>query len=295
MQQSLKPLSFGEILDGAFTLYRRNFSTFAATVLAPGVLAARAHLALGRPRLTAASSRDRGAMVRAVVGPGGLTFLLGSLLGAVMWCALVRQASRAYSGEPTSLADGLNAAGRSALPLLGAALVAAVLVGVPVMAGGLFVPATGAMMAGAGLILRLLVLLMLVLAYAAMCLAFMAVFAVVAPAVVCEGRGPFAAVNRSYLLVRGSFLPVMGLILVVTVMELLIARGVDAAGGAFGILGPEAVGATLVVRQALGLGISVFAAPLAAALMVVLYFDLRVRTEALDVQMMTDRLAVAAG
>ena len=32
-QPLLRPLGFGEILDGAFTLYRRNFPTFALTSL----------------------------------------------------------------------------------------------------------------------------------------------------------------------------------------------------------------------------------------------------------------------
>ena len=39
---NLRPLSFGEILDSAFTLYRRNFATFVLTALIPtGVLIGR--------------------------------------------------------------------------------------------------------------------------------------------------------------------------------------------------------------------------------------------------------------
>jgi hypothetical protein len=48
-----------------------------------------------------------------------------------------------------------------------------------------------------------------------------------------------------------------------------------------------------ITQQVLAMGVGVLTGPFMIAVIVLLYFDRRVRTEALDVQMMTDRLAVA--
>jgi hypothetical protein len=61
-------------------------------------------------------------------------------------------------------------------------------------------------------------------------------------------------------------------------------------------MNPETLPTTqqLMTQQVLGWAVGVLTTPFMVSVIVLQYFDRRVRTEALDVQMMADRLAVAA-
>jgi hypothetical protein len=288
-----QPLSFGEVLDSAFSLYRRNFATFAATVLVPGAVVAAANVLWIGPLLDAGRSKDLGTMGAALMDGGAVLLLLSAVLAAVTWCALTHQVAQVYSGEPTSLVGGLRAARGSALPLLGAWLIGMVCVGVPLLVGGWFVARTAIVMMDAGPVLMLLIVPVLTLAYLAACLALLALFFAVAPAVVCEGMGSAAAVVRSVQLARGALLRVMALVAVLLVMDALIRRGMAALIFRGTQPGVEPSTLTMIAQQLLALSIQGFTVPFTVGVLMVAYYDRRVRTEALDVQMMTDFLAIA--
>jgi hypothetical protein len=117
---TLRPLGFGEILDGAFSLYRRNFGPFVLTALVPSI----ALLAGGLVYATALSGfvRDGGdptAAMAAIAGPFLLFIVLTALATFVSWGALTRQASQAFTGAPVSVPDGLKAGLRAFLPSWG--------------------------------------------------------------------------------------------------------------------------------------------------------------------------------
>ena len=269
----LRPLGFGEILDGAFTLYRRHFAVFAPT-----------------------------SAFITLVGMGGFSLFGGVPLGILatlslmaLYGALTRQAVQAYTGQPTSLADGLQAGVRAVPPLLGAAIVAGVGLAVAVFVSIFLAGIVAAVLASMGSVIAVAGVAAVVLAVLAVFAGVVSLLFAVLPAVVVEGAGAVRALERSFQLARGALPQVAGLMVVsVCITYLPMAAVLELTGGFAAALNPEASGgAQGVMRQLLGMVVNILTIPFLAAVMVVLYFDRRVRTEALDVQLMADRLAVA--
>lgn len=258
----LRPLSFGEILDGAFVLYRRHFAAlFVATLVAfvPTILF---WIVVG---LSLPAGMDPlGSIATFVIEPYSI------VAPAVVWGALMYQVSQAYLGGEVSVGAGYRIAFRRSLALL----VALVIYFVLFMLG-------------------------LVLLIVPGIIATIVLFAVW-QAIVLEGKGPFAAVSRSLQLARGAWKRIFGL----TVVSMIIAFMPSILGTAtmFWIYGMETfndpimeiasdLGWAYLAMNVLNDLLSALTYPYFAAVMVLLYYDRRVRTEALDLEMATDRLA----
>jgi hypothetical protein len=292
----LRPLAVGEILDGAFTLYRRNLPTFLVTALIPTLAVAAGFVLLGSGYVEAMTNSDPTAMVTQMMSGLWKMMLLGFAATLVMWPALTRQAAQAYTGQPTSVADGFSAGARATLPLLGASVVA----GIAMMLAGFGVAIVltvvvlifGAMGAVMGIVGAVLVMLGYLAFFS---VAFAVLFAVV-PAVVVEGAGPIVALERSFTLARSALGKVTGVMTVAMLISYLPIMAVMAlTGGLARMMDPSNVPSAgqFITQQLLSTGVGVLTTPFLASVVVLLYFDRRVRTEALDVQMMTDSLAVA--
>jgi len=293
---NLRPLSFGEILDGAFTLYRRNFVTFVVTAMIPAAVIVVAFLALGGGIVAAMTSPDPTAIFGALLGGGLLVMVVGFGAWLTVWGGLTHQASEAYTGQPASVSDGLRAGFRAALPMILSGLLA--FLGIMVAAIGVFIvmavvlgifAAMGGVMAGLGVLLAFV-------GWCAFMLVASAVLFAVAPAIVVEKAGAIEALERSFALARGALGRVIGLMLVTILITYLPSMAVMMVTGGFSqMMNPEAVptASQVITQQVLGMGVSILTTPFMVAVIVLLYFDRRVRTEALDVQMMADRLAVA--
>jgi hypothetical protein len=283
----LRPLAFGEVLDAAFGLYRRNFFALAALVLVPAAVGIAGLVMTG---------------VAGAAGSGAGSVLMLLLLGVALivsmvsvWGALTHLFARAYGGPAPSVGDALGAGLRAFFSLLGAGFLA----WVAMLAAGLGLGIVFGVLAvvlgdGIGGIVALIVLYPVSIVTN---LVISALFFFAAPAVMAEGKGALAAVSRSVELARGAIGRIVGLY-VVSVMILYLpvagvgfvaalATGIGALGG-----GAEAVAAGLFLFAGLGLAFALVT-PFLLAVAVVQYFDRRVRTEALDVQAVADRLALA--
>jgi hypothetical protein len=291
---SLRPLGFGEILDGAFSLYRRNFGPFVLTALVPsiGLLAGGLIYAVALGGYLREGG-DPTAAAGAIAGPFLLFIVLTALATFVSWGALTRQAAQAFTGAPVSVPDGLKAGLRALFPMLGAAFLAGLVVLVVGFAvgilGGIFTMVLGAV----GLILMgvgMLVMYMLAIT----------IFAGVAPAIVVERQGPLSALTRSWDLVNGALWRTVGLVVVSVLIAYLPVVAVMFVTGTTGMmLNPTSAAAmpgagALIAQQVLAWIAGVLTTPFMVSVFVLTYFDRRVRTEALDVQVMTDSLAPAA-
>lgn len=294
----LRPLGFGEVLDSAFTLYRRRFGSFVAAALVP---------TLAMLAVTWITGFTPGADPATIGIGAALTFLLVLGMGMlVMWGALTHLASSGYGGVPASAGDGLRVAASRFFPLLGASILVvfilmAAFMGIALVLGVLMaiaIPAMGAggepgamlaVLLGAGMVLVMLVLYALAAAF------FFAVF----PAVVVEGKGPATAVGRSVQLARGALGRLVGLVVVCGFIVYLPIIGVAVLTGTFSTLydpaaAQAAYGSTaFVLQQVLTWTAWALTMPFFVAALVVQYYDRRVRTEALDVQAAADRLAIA--
>jgi hypothetical protein len=114
-------------------------------------------------------------------------------------------------------------------------------------------------------------------------------------AVVVEGKGPAAAILRSVELARGALARIFGVVAVAFGISYLPILGVLAIiGAAGGFSDPEAMLApgshAMLIQQAVSMVATTLTTPFLAAVLVVQYYDRRVRTEGLDVQDAADRL-----
>lgn len=273
MHPALKPLSFAEILDGAFVLYRRGFSTLAGTALLTAAVATAAGVLL-----------SGGAVVPSIVFSA-----VDLAVYAVAWGALTWQVSRLYTGLPASVNDGLQAAGAALLPLLGAWLIALVLYGIPVFLAGRVVFRMGVRVGveAGGAPAGMLLMAIPALAYGALFVVSLALSFAIAPAVVLEGAGPWRAVARSYRLAGDAILRVGALALVVVALYVLLAQGLLTIGGWSG--DPFAIASAPV--QLILAGGRALLLPFAVGAALLMYYDLRVRTEGLDLEALADGLA----
>ncbi|HEX6369565.1 MAG TPA: hypothetical protein VF006_11665 [Longimicrobium sp.] len=291
-----RPLAFGEILDGAFTLYRRNFATFALTALIPTIGVIAGFLMLGDGFVAAMTSTNPEEMAVELLSGMAIVILLGTVGALTMWPALTHEAVQAYTGRPTSVGDGFRAGFRVLLPLLGAAclawfalVVAGMGVAIVLVVIMMVFTAMGGVMVGVGMVITGIL-------YVAFVLGAVALLFAVVPAVVVEGAGPLEALERSFTLARGALGHVVGVILVAVLIAYLPMMAVMALTGGFAqIINPKAIPSPgqFITQQVLGMGVGILTTPFLVAVIVLLYFDRRVRTEALDVQMATDSLAVA--
>jgi hypothetical protein len=290
---TLRPLGFGEILDGAFSLYRRNFGPFVLTALVPsiGLLAGGLIYAVAHGEYLREGG-DPATAAAAILGPFLLYIVLTSLATFVSWGALTRQAAQAFTGGPVSVPDGLKAGLRALLPMLGAGFLAGLAIGVVAFGAGILAAVFAMVLGLIGaivMVIGLLVLSMLVIT----------IFAGVAPAIVFEGKGPLSALTRSFDLVKGALWRTMGLVVVSVLIAYLPVVAVMFVTGTTGMMtNPTSAAAmpgagALIAQQVLAWIAGVLTTPFMVSVFVLTYFDRRVRTEALDVQVMTESLAPA--
>jgi hypothetical protein len=123
-----------------------------------------------------------------------------------------------------------------------------------------------------------------VIGFGVLPLAVMAWFLVTAPVIGAEGLGPIAAMRRSARLVSRRFWIVLGLAL----LSFLVEQLFEAAIGLVPVLlatylGTE--GVAWVIPAAIGILTQLITLPVVASITVLIYLDLRVRTEGLDLEL----------
>ena len=175
------------------------------------------------------------------------------------------QVARAYTGAPVTTREAIDRGFKRSLPLVGAYI----LVGIMSMFGLL------AFIIGAILV-------------------WVSAFAVV-PAVVLERRGPADAISRSWQLIKGAW----GEVFLVLIIAYFIAAMPGFAVSMVTMIGgmvltgfdPDKMMAVQGVGQVLSQVARTLTIPFSIGATVLLYYDRRVRSEALDVQMMAESLA----
>lgn len=264
----LRPLSFGEILDGAFVLYRRHFAVFFTTALIPLLPVA---LLWGAFGLVSGGGMDVEGTAAAVTFLVAYPVMIVGML--LMWGALIHETAQAVEGRPVDRAEAYRTAFRRMLPMLGASI--------------LFF-----FLAGLGLLL-LVVPMFLVM------IALFAVWQVV----VIEERGPLEALSRSRELARGAWGRIFGIqvvsyiIVMIPAMLVGMVTGMAMFGAMMASGDPDAaagmVGWLTAANNVLSMLVSALTTPFMTAALTLLYYDRRVRTEALDLVLATEELDAA--
>jgi hypothetical protein len=119
----------------------------------------------------------------------------------------------------------------------------------------------------------------------------------VAPAVVLEKKGPSEAISRSWQLIKGGWGEVFLIMFVAWLIAFMPGFAVSVIATIIGVIGAGDDPGKLVAAQAAGQVLSQLVrtatVPFSLGTTVLLYYDRRVRNEALDVQMMAEALPQA--
>ena len=117
---------------------------------------------------------------------------------------------------------------------------------------------------------------------------FLAASWLIAPAVATlEGTGPVTTLRRSWQLSGGHRWRVLGLLLLLIVLQIII--GVLLSAVLLATFAADTATRT-VLQQVVNLAVNVLWAPIQWATFTVLYYDLRVRKEAYDLQLAAEAL-----
>lgn len=293
----LRPLTLGEIYDGAFRAIRSNpLVMFGLAIIVVGIGAV---VQLG---FTAAAFGRIERAAQAGVVELEAFFSVGTMAGVLLSSAAVSLAtlvleglailsvSESVLGRKVTLAQvWQRARGRlwrliALSLLLGLAGVVAV-----VGAGALVVLLAVAIaeLSGDGVVLLVVLVPVLLLALAVL-FAFFAVRLMLATCVVMlEGTGVLASIARSWRLTRGNFWRLFGIMLLtvvlVTILVSILSVPFSMFGSVFAMQGDIMVPLILSsIGQLVGSAVSI---PVMAAVLALLYIDVRMRKEGLDVEL----------
>ena len=279
----LRPLGIGELLDAAFKIYRTRFKTLVLCVLVPVVpiiIVQQLVLASVTDDLTTTQNGSvRFDFTATAVTAIGVVVLLSILLGLLATAACTRAVTAAYLDQPTTWQESLRFALRKVGPLLLLALVAAAasfaVVFLIAFIAALVHPATVVLTIPAAIYLLVRLLLIIV------------------PVRLVEDVGAVASLRRSWSLVGGrwwaSFALVVILVILTFVLTLLLQTLLVTIP--VGATGSTVVAGILNTRS--WILTNVITTPIGAAVLTLLYFDLRVRKEGLDLELLADRIGEA--
>jgi hypothetical protein len=291
----LRPLSLTDIFNGAAAYIRTNLkATLGLTAIIVVTTQIITLIAAAGP--LAAASRLRTAPADELTG-GDITawLLAAALAGLVAWLAdvllsgtLTVVVGRAVFGS--TIGPGETWARiRGRLPAL-IGLVAVECVGLVMLCGlvGLIVAAVGAAGSAAA---GVLIAFPLVLVSIATVVYFYTVLSFAPVLIVLERLPVIDAITRSIALVRNSFWRILGIRILTWLVVTLIA-GAIAAPLLAGSNGSPLIGATVgAVGSAIG---RIITAPFSAGVVVLLYTDRRIRSEAFDLVLQTGAAGGAA-
>jgi len=290
----LRPLQFGDILDGAVKAVRFNPKSMvglSALVLAVFLIPSAA-LGVGSTHLMASFLNRFGPEAQAFLGaPSSLIQSISTgLATALLSGLLIQVVGQAVLGRKDDIGMTWRTTRGRLLPLLALVLLT-----------GAFSLVTAALLLGPGVLLVLndtigagviLLLLGLVCAFA-LALYVSTKIALAAPAIVLEGHGVIAGLRRSFALTKGAavFWRILGISLAAGLLAAVVGALLGAPFSIIGvaiatIAGQDSEGGQMVVTfvsHLSGLLSGAITTPFVAAVTGLLYIDRRMRLEALDV------------
>lgn len=277
----LRPLSVGEILDVAIKIYRANFIQLAkavALVVAPVYVV----IALVQVSITGSSSAAGGAVAGNLGQPGAfpsidpgavatalagalVIFLLALVAGQLALAACFKGVSDAYLGGTPEWLGSL----RFALARLRSLIWLAIKFVVLVTLGFLLFAVPGVWLYG--------------------------IWSMAVPVLLLEGRRGRQALRRSRALVRDRWWPTSGAVFLGYLLALVVSFSV---GNILPLVAVAASGdnqtVSLAVRLVAQTAASVLTTPFVASVVAVVYFDLRVRKEGFDLELLADQIGSPA-
>jgi len=293
-------MTVSDILDGAFRLMKANaravFPIVAVFVVPLQVIAAFAQRnlfggaglldAISDPSLASQGTFQTDADALVGIGAGLLNILVLPFLAG----AISQVVAASYLGQELGAAEALRSTLRRSWALFGAWVVVHVLQLAGFLVAGAILLAlvlTGAPQAG-----LVVALLLGVVTGVPVLLAVMALSVAVAPAIVVEDLGPIAGIRRSWTLARRRFWAVLGTALLAGLIASTLGQilgFIPSLGGL--LLGLQGGWVLLAVGAILT---ALITQPIVAIVATLQYFDLRIRYEGFDLEVIAAELAGSA-
>jgi hypothetical protein len=306
----LRPLVVGEILDGAFSSIRQNpkatlglsailmtiagVITTTITLIMRGLIGGISQPNLGSNATSAQVWHFVGRALAVLGAPALVSIVLAILMQSILAGLLTAVIGRGVLGHRITAREAWRIAAPRLPAVIGAAFaVVGILVGLWALLGlvllGLYLAgAPSALIVGLG-VLGFFPALVLTIWFGVM-------LTLATPAVVLERQGPLQSLRRSWRLVSRSFWRVFGILLLAGLIVVIaggilqfpfaIASGATAFGsGALSGNGPGVV--STLIGAVGGIVASTVTRPIAAGVIVLLYVDMRMRKEGLDLALQT--------
>jgi hypothetical protein len=269
---ALRPLRVGEILDAGIKVYLKNARTLmglTAVVVVPFQLLSAVVLLStvsngGQiPRGLASVGVSRTSDQAASLGANLTLTVTGLVIGVLTTAACVKAVSDIYLDQTADVRSSLRFTLRRLGSLVWLEILTFVLLGLAFVA--LVIPG--------------------IWLYAA--------WSVATPALLIEGCHGRRALGRSFRLVRGRWWQTTGVRLVATIMVSLVSGAIEALLVGISLAGGRGSVLLTVTAVSLAAGISaVLTRPFQAAVITILYYDLRVRHEGYDVALLAEQLGI---
>jgi hypothetical protein len=261
--RQLRPLSVGEVLDAAIKLYTRNLVTMwkiVAVVIIPVAIIQQLVIGLSLPSdafvlngTLYTFSGSLGTPAAGIIAELVLAFLAVLVVNGALSLAMVD----AYVDQPLNWRQSLSAA---------------------VSRLGALIPLT------------IVLIVVLVIAYVLVIIPgiwLSVAFCVAVPAVMFEKASALEAMRRSWGLVRKRWWATFGALLVAIIMLVVVELVIGLVfSGIQSGLKVGSVGLWLTIRGLSTVVVDLIAYPFIAAVVSVIYIDLRVRKEALDLELL---------
>jgi len=289
----LRPLTMGEIYDGAFKAIRANplvmFGLAAVAVAVVTIIQGAFTWGLsedlnrlaGQASPTEADLDELYGTLSASLLPSLASAVVSFVVTTALNGVLIHSISQSVIGRTLPLGELWKLVRPQLWKLLALTLLISIAAALAMVV--CFVPAIAAGASGdLGLTLGL-ALLGLVLSIAA--LLFVVVATVLAtPVLVLERSGVFASLRRSWRLTRTSFWRIAGIYLLTSILVAIVAGIVSAP---IGMLGQVIGGVTgMTIAQLVGTVVAAaITTPFVAGVIALLYIDIRIRREGLDVEL----------
>jgi len=293
----LRPLSLSDIFNGAVGYIRANpkatLGLTTAVVVITQIIALILQLAPLAVTGHLVPLRGEAASTAALVGSsassiaGGIATALSGILLSGMLTVVV---GRAVFGSSITIGEAWAKVRGRLLALIGLAALEAV--GAVLLIGIVVLIVFGVAVAGNGAA-AVVIGLPLVFAVTAALVYLFTVLSFAPVLIVLERLPVFAAISRSFALVRNSFWRVLGIRALAGVVATFVAGAVAVPfsfGGQLLLFGAESTGLVLIATVLIAVGSAIgqiITAPFSAGVVVLLYTDRRIRGEAFDLVLQT--------
>jgi hypothetical protein len=251
----LKQMNVGDILDTTFTMYKQSYKKYWAITALGSVPVALANFFV---LLLMPASDDPMLFFDAGLVVGSLvTWMITIFFSTVMYAALIFYVSEQINGRDLEVKEAFMQGLKKFAPLFGGAL----LVGLGVILGtiALIIP---------GIYLAVL-------------------FAMYVHAIIIEGESPWNSLMRSRKLVGGNWWRSLGIFILIGVLTGIIGAIISIPAEVFsGIFYFGDIYIQGLIRTLYNIPVAIIVTPLTAIAYTLYYYDLRIRNENLDLDVM---------